>query len=200
MKPKLNTDALNQLFTEARTHNQFTDESVPEALIRQTYDLMKMGPTSSNCSPARIIFVTSEEGKARLSPHLFPGNREKSMSAPWVAIIAHDLDFVSKLGELFPHNPDVANWFADPMVKAETAFRNGTLQGAYLMMAARALGLSCGPMSGFDRAGVDKEFFSDSDDKENWTANFICNIGYGSDEGLFPRLPRLDFEDACEIV
>jgi nitroreductase len=188
--------ALDQLFRKARTRNGWTPEAVSEALLRAVYDLAKWGPTSANTSPARFVFVTSPEGKARLEPFLSAGNRAKTMAAPVTAIIAHDLDFAQRLPELFPHAPDAATWFAKPEVRDVTAFRNGTLQGAYLMIAARALGLDCSPMSGFDNAGVDAAFFAGTNIRSNW----LCNIGYGSDENLFPRSPRLSFEDACRIV
>ena len=128
------------------------------------------------------------------------GNREKTLKAPWTVIIAHDLDFPEKIPELFPHNPGAKDWFKDPQNRAETAFRNGTLQGAYFMLAARSMGLDCGPMSGFDRGGVDKEFFQSNPETEQWTANFICSLGYGNEDALFPRSPRLAFEDACQIL
>ncbi len=189
-----------QLFTDARTQNWFLEEGVPEKLIRDTYDLMKFGPTSANCSPARFIFVMSDEAKKRLNPLLMEGNQAKSMSAPCTVIIAHDLEFHEKIPELFPHNPGAKEWFAEPQMRAETAFRNGTLQGAYFMLAARAMGLDCGPMSGFDRVAVDKEFLRTDAESENWTANFLCNIGYGSGKDVFERSPRLAFDDACKIV
>ena len=196
MPAPLDDRALDQLFRTARTRNAWTPETVSEALIRAVYELAKWGPTSANCSPARFVFVTSAEGKAKLEPHLSAGNRAKTMSAPVTVIIGHDLDFARELPRLFPHAPDAASWFAEPAVRDLTAFRNGTLQGAYLMLAARGLGLDCGPMSGFDNAGVDAAFFAGASIRSNW----LCNIGYGSDENLFPRSPRLAFEDACRIV
>lgn len=196
MAAPLDDAALDRLFRTARTRNGWTPETVSEALLRAVYDLAKWGPTSANTSPARFVFVTSEAGKARLAPFLSEGNRAKTMSAPVCAIIGHDLDFAGRLPELFPHQPDAPNWFKAEAVRDATAFRNGTLQGAYLMLAARALGLDCGPMSGFDAAGVDREFFAGT----NVKSNFLCNIGYGSDENLFERSPRLAFEDACRIV
>jgi 3-hydroxypropanoate dehydrogenase len=155
-----------------------------------------MGPTSANCSPARILFVKSDAAKERLKPHLSSGNVAKTMSAPVCAIIGYDLEFYEKLPKLFPHT-DARSWFAGKDQKIfETAFRNGTLQGAYLILAARALGLDCGPMSGFDNAGVDKEFFSGSTIK----SNFLCNIGYGDPSALRPRSPRLSFEEIGKII
>lgn len=200
MSTPLNSAALDQLFITARTRNAWQDKDVPSQLIKDTYDLMKFGPTSANCSPARFGFLQSDEAKERLKPHLMEGNVEKTMTAPWVVIIAHDLDFAEKMPQLFPHNPGAKDWFKEPQVAAETAFRNGTLQGAYLMMAARAMGLDCGPMSGFDKNGVDKEFFRGRPETENWTANWLCNIGYGTDKDVFPRSPRLSFDEACEIL
>lgn len=200
MSNPLPSEALDQLFIEARTYSKWREEVVPERLIRDTYDLMKFGPTSANCCPARFVFVKTPEAKERLKPHMSEGNREKTMLAPWTVIIAHDLEFHEKIPELFPHNPGAKDWFKDPQNRAETAFRNGSLQGAYFMMAARAMGLDCGPMSGFDRAGVDKEFFSGNAETETWTANFICNLAYGEPGTPFPRSPRLKFEDACRIL
>jgi len=188
--------ALDVIFRDARTRNGWEDRPVSEALIQAVYDLAKMGPTSANCQPARFTFVTSKEAKERLKPHLGGTNVEKTMAAPCCVIISHDLDFYKRLPELFPHT-DAKSWFEgnDALIE-ETAFRNGTLQGAYLMIAARALGLDCGPMSGFDKAGVDKEFFAGTTLRSNW----LCNIGYGTEENLFPRSPRLDFGEACEVL
>lgn len=200
MTDSLPDPSLDQLFRDARTYNEFTETEVPETLIRATYDLMKWGSTSANCCPARFVFISSAEGKERLKPFLSEGNLDKTMKAPWTVIIAHDLDFPEKIPELFPHNPGAKDWFKDPMNRAETAFRNGSLQGAYFMLAARAMGLDCGPMSGFDRAGVDKEFFQGDPETENWTANFLCNVGFGVEGSPHPRSPRLRFEDACKVL
>jgi 3-hydroxypropanoate dehydrogenase len=192
----INDAAMDVLFRAARTRNAWQARAVTPTLMQAVYDLMKWGATSANCSPARFVFVASESGKARLRPFLSPGNLEKTMSAPCCVIIGHDLDFYEKLPQLFPHT-DARSWFVgNEELIAATAFRNGTLQGAYFMIAARALGLDCGPMSGFDQAGVDREFFAGTRIK----SNFLCNIGYGTDENLFPRSPRLVFEDACRIV
>lgn len=193
----VNDHALDVIFRDARSQNFYLDQAVPEVLIRAVYDLTKMGPTSANCSPARFVFVTSAS-KDRLLPHLSEGNREKTRSAPWTVIIAHDMRFAEKVPKLFPHLPEAKHWF--DAVTEETAFRNGTLQGAYLMMAARSLGLDCGPMSGFDKAGVKQEFLTGGEEEEHWVPNFICNIGYGDAAKVFPRLPRLEFEEACRIV
>lgn len=199
MAHPVNDHALDVIFRDARSQNGFLDKSVPEVLIRAVYDLAKMGPTSANCSPARFVFVTTPEGKERLLPFMSEGNREKTKVAPWTVIIAFDIRFVEKVPKLFPHQPDAKNWFDNNA--GETAFRNGTLQGAYLMIAARALGLDCGPMSGFDMAGVNKEFFeSQEGEEQHWRANFICNLGYGDKSKIFPRSPRLEFDEACRIL
>jgi 3-hydroxypropanoate dehydrogenase len=187
---------LDQLFRKARTHNAWQDRDVPDALLHQIVDLLKLGPTSANCSPARFVFVKSPEAKKRLEPHLSEGNRDKTMKAPVCAIIGYDLDFYHHLPKLFPH-ADAKSWFAGNEKKiAETAFRNGTLQGAYLIMAARALGLDCGPMSGFDNEGVDREFFAGTKVK----SNFLCNLAYGDAKALFPRSPRFSFDEMARIV
>jgi len=196
MSDKIAESALDQLFRDARTHNGWTGEPVGEDLLRQLWDLVKMAPTSANCSPARLVFVTSDAAKEKLKPCLMDGNVAKTMAAPVTAIIGQDMEFYEKLPDLFPHT-DARSWFAgNADLIAETAFRNSTLQGGYLIMAARALGLDCGPMSGFDTAKVDAAFFAGT----KVTANFLCNIGYGTEEGLFPRAPRLDFDDACRVV
>lgn len=192
----LDAHARDLLFNHARTHTAWTSRPVADDTLRELYDLMKMAPTSANCSPARIVFVRTPEGKARLRPALAPGNVDKTLAAPVTAIIAHDLDFHERLPQLFPH-ADARSWFAgnDELIRT-TAFRNGTLQGAYLILAARAVGLDCGPMSGFDAAGVDEAFFAGT----RWRSNFLCNLGYGDPAALFPRNPRLDFEDACRLA
>lgn len=186
-----------QLFDNARTHNAWQDRPVDDALLQRLYDLMKYGPTSANCCPARIIFVKSPEAKARLLPCMSEGNRAKTAAAPVTAIIGMDLKFYEKLPQLFPHNPAARTWFeGNEAVAQATAFRNSSLQGGYFIMAARALGLDCGPMSGFDAARVDAEFWAGTDVK----TNFICNLGYGDPSGLFPRSPRLSFDEACRIA
>ena len=185
-----------QLFDHARTHNAFTNEPIPHETLRRLYDLMKWGPTSANCSPARIVFVASAEGKAKLLPCMSAGNYEKTKQAPVTAIIGMDMAFYDKLPQLFPHT-DARPWFAGkPEVIAATAFRNSSLQGGYFIMAARALGLDCGPMSGFDAAKLDAAFFAGT----SVTANFVCNLGHGDPAGIFPRSPRLAFEEACRIA
>jgi 3-hydroxypropanoate dehydrogenase len=197
MSSPLNDVALDQLFRTARTHNGWLDKEVTDEQIRQIYDLAKMGPTSANSSPMRIVFIKSKDAKQRLHPYLSEGNAAKTMAAPVTAIVASDFAFYEKLPQLFPH-ADARSWFVgnDPLVQA-TAARNGSLQGAYLMMAARALGLDCGPMSGYDQAGVDAEFFAGTQVR----SNFLVNIGYGDHaNGLFPRSPRLDFDEAAQIL
>ncbi len=192
----INDEALDIIFRTARTRNGWQEKKVSSTLVQAVYDLMKWGPTSANCSPARFVFVTSEAAKARLIPHLLPGNQGKVKAAPVTVIIGYDLEFYEKLPQLFPHT-DARSWFVGnaPLIET-TAFRNSTLQGAYLMIAARALGLDCGPMSGFSNEAVDREFFPGGKVK----SNFICAIGYGTDENLFPRSPRLSFDEACEVV
>jgi len=196
MKPVLDTAALATLFTEARSQNGWTPEPVSDALLQQVYELARMGPTSANCSPGRFVFVRTPEGKARLKPALSASNVEKTMTAPVTVIAAWDKSFFDKLPALFPH-ADARSWFTgSPEVAHETAFRNGTLQAAYLMLAARSLGLDAGPMSGFDKAKVDAEFFQGT----RWTSNFLINLGHGDPAKVFGRLPRLDFSDACTLA
>ena len=186
--------ALDALLVNARSHNKWTDEPVTDEQIDRIYDLLKFGPTSANSSPARFLFLRTKEAKDRLAPALSGGNMEKTLSAPVVAIVAYDPRFYEKLPQLFPHNLDARSWFtSNEGLAATTAFRNGTLQGAYLMMAARAVGLDVGPMSGFDNAKVDDIFLQD----RGWRSNFLVNLGHGDPEGLFARSPRLSFDEAC---
>jgi 3-hydroxypropanoate dehydrogenase len=196
MAGALDDTSLDLLFRNARTRNAWSDTPVSDAEIRAVYDLFKYGPTAVNSTPARIVWVKSEAAKERLAPHLSAGNRAKTMKAPVVAIIGQDLDFHEHLPKLFPNAPAAKDWFPTEDSRRETAFRNSTLQGAYLIVAARALGLDAGPMSGFDNAGVDAEFFAGT----NVKSNFIVAIGHGTEENLFPRNPRLDFEDANTIL
>jgi len=196
MTRTVNDDALAILFREAHTYNAWTDKPVSPTIVMALYDLMRWGPTAVNACPARILFVTSPEAKARLKPFLSEGNVVKTMAAPVTAIIGYDLGFAETLPQLFPHSPAAKDWFADPVMAEETAFRSGTLQGGYFILAARALGLDCGPMSGFDAAGVTGEFFAGTKIK----ANFLCNLGYGTPEGKHPRAPRLGFDDVCKIL
>ena len=184
------------LFNEARTHNDWTDQPVSDETLRELYDLLKMAPTSANCSPARFMFLRSRQSRMQLAPALLPSNLEKTLAAPVTVIVAYDLAFHEQLPRLFLH-ADARSWFAgnDELIRT-TAFRNGTLQGAYLMLAARAVGLDCGPMSGFDNAKVDEAFLAGT----SWRSNFLCNLGHGDPSKLFPRSPRLQFEDACRIL
>jgi 3-hydroxypropanoate dehydrogenase len=196
MANPLDDGALGQLFREARTHNGWQPRPVTEETLRRLYDLLKMGPTSANCLPARFVFVQSPEAKARLKPCLAPNNVEKTMAAPVTVIVAYDTEFYENLPRLFPHT-DARAWFAgNPALIQSTAFRNGTLQGAYLILAARALGLDCGPMSGFDNAEVDAAFFPGGKLK----SNFLVNLGHGDPSKVRPRGPRLSFEEACRML
>jgi 3-hydroxypropanoate dehydrogenase len=191
----LDDQALDQLFREARTQNRWQDRPVPDAKLQEIYDLLKFAPTSANASPARFVFVRTQEGKAKLKQALSPGNVEKTMTAPVTAIVAYDTAFYDKLPFLFPH-ADARSWFAgNPAFAEQTAFRNGSLQGAYLILAARAVGLDAGPMSGFDAAKLDELFFAGT----TWKTNFLVNLGYGDPAGLFPRGPRLSFDEAARL-
>jgi 3-hydroxypropanoate dehydrogenase len=196
MPARFDDSALNQLFLDARTRNAWRPDPVPESLLREVYELMKFGPTAANSSPARFVFVTSPEAKEKLASVASSGNQAKILAAPVTVIIGYDMDFPETLSKLFPHVPGMKNTFGDPAITEQTAFRNSTLQGAYLIIAARSLGLDCGPMSGFDNGKVDALFFAGTKIK----SNFICSLGYGSDENLFERLPRHSFEEACTIV
>jgi 3-hydroxypropanoate dehydrogenase len=189
----VNDEALDTIFRAARTHRHWLDKPVGTALLMAVYDLMRMGPTSGNCCPARIVFVVSKAAKERLKPHLDAFNVEKTMTAAATAILAYDLDFPRYLSKLNPRlNP---NEFDDADSRQVTAFRSATLQAGYFILAARALGLDCGPMSGFNNAGVDREFFAGTAIK----SNFLCNLGTGDASHLHPRAPRLDFDEACRI-
>ncbi len=193
----LDAKALDTIFRQARTHNAISGP-VTDARLRELYDLMKWGPTTMNTQPGRIVFVRSKEAKEKLRPALSPGNLDKTMAAPVTAIIAYDLMFYENLPKTFPHRPDAINGFKGDDKKAgneKAAFRNGSLQGAYFIIAARALDLDCGPMSGFDNAKVDAAFFPDG----RWKSNFLVNIGKGDPAKVMPRNPRLDFEEACRI-
>ena len=184
------------ILEDARTHTIWHERPVTDGLLRRVYDVARLGPTSTNCCPMRVVFVTSATAKARLKPCLNEGNVEKTMTAPATAIIAYDTEFYELLPALFPHRDLRPGFAANAELARTTAFRNGSLQGAYLMIAARALGLDCGPMSGFDNAKVDAEFFPDG----RWKSNFLCNLGYGDPTKLRPRNPRPSFEEACRII
>lgn len=193
---QLDDDSLDTLFRNARTHNAWQDKPVSDELLRQVYDLMKWAPTSANSSPARIVFVKSQAAKQRLLPAMAPGNADKTLAAPVTAIVAQDYEFYEKLPLLFPH-ADAKSWFVGNQALIDTtAFRNASLQGAYLIIAARAMGLDAGPMSGFDNEKVDQEFFAGTRIK----SNFLINLGYGDPAGLYPRGPRLSFDEAARIL
>ena len=192
----LDEAGLNLLFRDARTHNKWIDQPVTDDELRALFDLAKMGPTSANCSPARFLFVRTPEGKEKLRPTLSAGNVEKTMAAPVTVIVAYDPHFYDHLPRLFPH-ADAKAWFSGNYDLAqETAFRNGTLQGAYLIVAARALGLDAGPMSGFDKSKVDSAFLSE----KGWKSNFLVNLGHGDGGVLHPRSPRFEFDEACQLL
>jgi 3-hydroxypropanoate dehydrogenase len=196
MGQPLDSAALDQLFDKARTNNKWQPREVPDALLKQIVDHMKWGPTSANCSPIRIVFVKSHEAKELLKPHLSEGNVAKTMAAPVTAILAYDLQFYEYLPRLYPP-ADAKSWFAGKKQHADTtAFRNGTLQGGYFILAARALGLDCGPMSGFNNAGVDAAFFAGTEIR----SNFLCNLGYGDPAGIYPRSPRFNFDEMAKII
>jgi 3-hydroxypropanoate dehydrogenase len=206
----LNNETLDILFREARTYNAWLDKPVADDILRQLYEILKWGPTSANSCPARFIFLRSPEAKERLRPALSPANVDKTMTSPVTVVIAYDLKFYEKLPRLFPHNPAMRDVFANnPQLIENTAKRNSSLQGAYLMLAARALGLDCGPMSGFDNTKVDDEFFG-ADKCEDCEqeffpeghvkSHFLCNLGYGDSSKLYPRSPRPEFSEACSLL
>lgn len=196
MNETMDSSVLKQLFTEARTHNGWLDKKVSQAQIEQLYQLTSLGPTSANCSPARFVFITSDKGKQRLAPTLSSGNLEKTMTAPVTVLVAYDRNFYDALPTLFPHG-DAKSWFtSSEALASETAMRNSSMQAAYMIMAARAMGLDTGPLSGFDAAAVDEAFFSGT----SWSVNLIINIGYGDASKLYGRLPRLALEEACLYV
>ena len=185
------------IFSNARTYNDWQKKDISNKILNELYNLMKFGPTSANCSPSRIIFIKSPDAKERLKPFIIESNLEKTMTAPITAIIAFDVDFHKHLPKLFPHDLDAQNWFNYSQEVAYTnAFRNSSIQGGYFIIAARMLGLDCGPMSGFDQNGLDKEFFPNSSIK----SNFLCNIGYGDPTNIFKRSPRFEFDEVCEIL
>jgi len=211
MNKVIDDTALDQLFRNARTHSAWLDKPVSDETLQQLYGLMKWGPTSANASPARFVFVRSQEAKERLRTTLAPGNVDKTMTAPVTVIVAYDLLFFEKLPKLFPHAPGMRDLFAgNPQLVEVTAKRNSSLQGAYLIIAARALGLDCGPMSGFDNAKLDEEFFGAGEECEGCEqeffpsghvkSNFLCNLGYGDASKLFPRGPRLEFTEVCSLL
>ncbi|MBX3487163.1 MAG: malonic semialdehyde reductase [Candidatus Paracaedibacteraceae bacterium] len=192
----ISQDSLNTLFLEARTYNAWQDKPVSLDLLHQIFDLAKMAPTSANCSPMRVVFVQSQEAKEKLKPCLAAGNVDKTMAAPVTALVAYDLKFYDYLPRLFPH-ADARSWFVgnDPFIQSTAEF-NGALQAAYLIMAARACGLDCGPMTGFDKQAVDDAFFAGT----SFKSSMLCNLGYGDVSGLYPRSPRFDFDDVCQVL
>jgi 3-hydroxypropanoate dehydrogenase len=195
MSETIDQHAWDVLFNHARTFSAWQERPVPDDLLRQAWDIARMGPTSANCQPLRIAFVRSDAAKARLKPALAPGNVDKTMAAPVTAIFAHDLEFYEKLPKFFPHT-DARSWFVGNQALIDsTAFRNGTLQAGYFMLACRGLGLDCGPMSGFDNAKVDEAFFAGTPVR----SNFLCNIGFGDAKGLYPRSPRMEFSEGCRV-
>lgn len=193
---KISNESIDTLFKTARTFHSWQDKPIEDSLLKELYDLMKFGPTSMNCCPARVIFKKSPEAKARLNPCLAPFNVEKTMTAPVTAIVAYDLKFYEKMKALWPHADAEAIFKGNTDLVQETALRNGSLQGAYFIIAARSLGLDCGPMSGFNADLINQEFFSDGSVK----ANFLCNLGYGDANTLYPRGPRLEFDEVAEIL
>jgi 3-hydroxypropanoate dehydrogenase len=193
---KIPGDALDQLFRQARTHSAWLPKRVSVETLREVYELARMGPTSANSTPARFVFLESEAAKARLLPALAPLNVEKTKAAPVTVIVAWDTEFYEKLPKLFPHADMRSHFVGNKALIDETAFRNSSLQGGYFILAARAVGLDCGPMSGFDPAKVNAEFFPDG----KWKVNFLCNLGYGDRSKLFPRNPRLEFGEACRVL
>jgi 3-hydroxypropanoate dehydrogenase len=197
MSAPLDEAALDTLFREARTHTRWKDEPVSDETLYRVYDLLKLGPTSANSSPGRFLFLRDRASKELLKPTLSAGNVEKTVAAPVTVIVAYDPAFHDYLPKLFPHNPDAKSWFtSSESLAATTAFRNGTLQGAYLILAARAVGLDAGPMSGFDNAKVDEIFLAG----RGWRSNFLVNLGYGDSAGVHDRSPRLEFDEACVLL
>jgi 3-hydroxypropanoate dehydrogenase len=193
---KIASDTLDQLFRQARTHSAWLPKRVPVEVLREVYELARWGPTSANSTPARFVFLESEAAKARLVPALAPGNVEKTKAAPVTVIVAWDTEFYERLPQLFPQADMRSYFLGKPSLIDETALRNGSLQGGYFILAARSVGLDCGPMSGFDAAKVNAEFFPDG----KWKVNFLCNLGYGDRSKLFPRNPRLEFDEACRVL
>ncbi len=197
MSHTLDSEARDLLFLKARTNTAWLDQPVSDDTLRELYDLMKWGPTSANTTPARILFLRTKEAKERLKSALAQGNVDKTMAAPVTAIVAYDSKFYEHVPRLFPQMPTMSQMFASNAQLAEaTAFRNGTLQGGYFIVAARAVGLDCGPMSGFDNAKVDAEFFAG----QSWKSNFLCNLGHGDPAKLYPRNPRFEFDEVCKLL
>src|ERR1700760_1318352 len=200
MNTAISLNSIQQLFTEARTHHAWQDRDVADGLLHEVYDLARWGPTSANSLPMRIVFVKSKPAKEKLIPALTGSNVEQVRAAPVTAIVAYDQKFYDQLPTLFPAFDARSMFASNPSLGEQTAFRNGSLQGAYLILAARALGLDAGPMSGFDNAKVDQAFFENSSQMSSWKSNFLCNLGYGDAAKLHPRGPRLSFDEACVIA
>jgi len=192
--------ALDQIYRLARTRRSWSEEEVPEILIRAVYDLQKFAPTSGNCCPGRFLFIRSPEAKKRLDKHMDEGNRKQTFSAPWTCIVAYDLEFPEFMAKLAPHLKNPKAGLSDPKTVEWLAIQNGSLGGAYMMIAARVLGLDCGPMNGFNREGINQEFFLSDPKMKSWRVNFVCNLGHGDASQLFPRAPRLAFEEACTVL
>jgi 3-hydroxypropanoate dehydrogenase len=200
MRTPLNDHGRDLLFREARTHRHWLDQPVSDETLRDLYDLMKWAPTSANTFPVRIVFVRTREGKERLKPALAAGNVDKTMAAPVTAILAFDSRFYEQMPKLMPSRPQMRDRFASPEIAQKLAQQGGTLQAAYFILAARAVGLDCGPMGGFDNAMVDAAFFLEGSELAGWKSNILCNLGHGDDSKLHPRDPRMDFEEACRLV
>lgn len=203
-KPTDNTPiseaALKQILLDARTYNDFDPEPIPQSKLRQLYETVRMGPTSANSCPARFLFITSPEAKKKLSPALSEGNHDKTMKAPATVVVAWDTKFYDKIPQLMPHNPGAREWFTAPDSTIDNGKRNAVLQGAYLIIAARAMGLDTGPMTGFDKAKLDEAFFAGDPEMGSWKSDFLVNLGIGTTSRLFPRLPRLAFDEAAKIL
>ena len=197
MNPEIDQVTLDQLFFDARSYNGWLDTPVTDEQLKRLYAILRMGPTSFNCCPARFVFLRTPDAKERMKPHLRPNNVKKTLTAPVVTIIAHDTEFYEEMPKLVPYRPDARELFVGDEERTKaTAFRNGTLQGGYFLLAARAVGLDCGPMSGLDNQGVDQEFFPDG----RFKSNFICGLGQGDPESIFDRLPRFEFDEACTLL
>jgi 3-hydroxypropanoate dehydrogenase len=200
MRIPLNEQGRDLLFRQARTHRHWLNEPVSDETLRELYELMKFAPTSANTFPVRVVFIRTPEGKQRLKPALAAGNVDKTMAAPVTAILAYDSRFYEQIPKLVPSRPQMRERFAEPEIAPRIALQGGTLQAAYFILAARAVGLDCGPMGGFDNTKVDAEFFIEGSGMEGWRSNILCNLGHGDDSHLHARDPRLDFEEACRLL
>ena len=200
MRTPLNEQGRDLLFRQARTHRNWLAQPVNKDTLRELYDLMKFAPTSANTFPVRVLFIETKEARERLKPALAAGNVDKTMAAPVTAILAYDSRFYEQIPKLVPSRPQMRDRFADPEIAPRIALQGGTLQAAYFILAARAVGLDCGPMGGFDNAKVDAEFFTEGSGMEGWKSNILCNLGHGDDSHLHPRDPRLPFDEACRLL